>query len=731
MEKLKIDFAYCYGIKKLSHEFSFSNKTFAIYAPNGVMKTSFAKTLSDYANNKDTKDLAFPHRETTRSIKIENNQDLERDSLLIVEPYNEDYQSEKISTLLANSKLKKEYDDIHKSINKSKNEFIKKLKQLSGLSGRKNSIEETIENIFGDSFFNVLLTLEPFVNDTKSLEFHDITYSEIFNDKVLKFLKTKNFKDEIKEYIEKYNQLLEDSTFFKKDFNFYNVETIHKQLESNNFFSAGHSVNLSDGTDKTEYADEESLKTLIEDEKGKILQDDSLKKRFDAIDGKLANADLRQFRDYLLENPNILPNLSELDEFEKALWKAYFVNQKELFSNLLKEYKDGQDTIRELLVKASQEHTHWEESIIVFNNRFVHLPFYLKIKNKEDVILRDDVPTVEFVFKDGGEERVFQESEKKDLLSILSTGEKRALYILNIIFEVEARDRANQETLVIVDDIADSFDYKNKYAIIDYLRHIAETDNFYMIILTHNFDFFRTIVSRNITSYSQSLIAIKVSDGIKLEKAKYINNPFIKDWKNNLSDTKKLMASIPFIRNIIEYTSGENDKYLLLTSLLHSKNNTFDISLEDIKEIFEDTIPNIDFPDISTPPSKVIDVLYQTADDCLVAPEGINLENKIVLSIAIRLKAEEFMKNKIQDTQFLSGLDNSKNQTWQLQKKYTETFNNEKRVIEVIKKVQLITPENIHVNSFMYEPILDMGDSELRELYKSVKNIHTLLIVND
>jgi hypothetical protein len=48
------------------------------------------------------------------------------------------------------------------------------------------------------------------------------------------------------------------------------------------------------------------------------------------------------------------------------------------------------------------------------------------------------------------------------------------LYILNIIFEVKARIKANQETIFIVDDIADSFDYKNKYAIIEYLKEILE-----------------------------------------------------------------------------------------------------------------------------------------------------------------------------------------------------------------------------------------------------------------
>jgi hypothetical protein len=31
-----------------------------------------------------------------------------------------------------------------------------------------------------------------------------------------------------------------------------------------------------------------------------------------------------------------------------------------------------------------------------------------------------------------------------------------------------------------------------------------------------------------------------------------------------------------------------------------------------------------------------------------------------------------------------------------------------------------MTPENIHLNSFMYEPILDMSDEHLRKLYEAV-----------
>jgi len=32
-------------------------------------------------------------------------------------------------------------------------------------------------------------------------------------------------------------------------------------------------------------------------------------------------------------------------------------------------------------------------------------------------------------------------------------------------------------------------------------------------------------------------------------------------------------------------------------------------------------------------------------------------------------------------------------------------------------------PENIHLNSFMYEPIIDMSDVALRGLYSDVKSL--------
>ena len=322
-----------------------------------------------------------------------------------------------------------------------------------------------------------------------------------------------------------------------------------------------------------------------------------------------------------------------------------------------------------------------------------------------------------FTFEDGADRAPV---EKAALMQALSTGEKRAFYILNIIFEVEARRKAKQETLFVVDDVADSFDYKNKYAIIQYLKDIADEPNFNQIILTHNFDFFRTINSRFV-NYSHCLMALRSSGGISLEKATGIKNVFANDWKPNFfTDPKKKIASIPFIRNLIEFTKGDSDPdFLKLTSLLHWKNDSAGITQSDLDRIYNavfcapGTTSNGNVP--------VVDMIRHEAAECLKAGDGINLENKIVLSIAIRITAEKFMVEKINNDTFVASIDS--NQTPRLLAKFKELFRGEVSNIETIQRVVLMTPENIHLNSFMYEPIVDMSDEHLRKLYSDVLSL--------
>ena len=44
--------------------------------------------------------------------------------------------------------------------------------------------------------------------------------------------------------------------------------------------------------------------------------------------------------------------------------------------------------------------------------------------------------------------------------------------------------------------------------------------------------------------------------------------------------------------------------------------------------------------------------------------------------------------------------------------------------IKLLEDVNLMTPENIHLNSFMYEPILDMSNEHLKQLYLCISKLN-------
>ena len=55
--------------------------------------------------------------------------------------------------------------------------------------------------------------------------------------------------------------------------------------------------------------------------------------------------------------------------------------------------------------------------------------------------------------------------------------------------------------------------------------------------------------------------------------------------------------------------------------------------------------------------------------------------------------------------------------------KFKKKFPIESENIRLIERVNLMTPENIHLNSFMYEPIIDLSIEHLKKLYKEVSNL--------
>ena len=119
------------------------------------------------------------------------------------------------------------------------------------------------------------------------------------------------------------------------------------------------------------------------------------------------------------------------------------------------------------------------------------------------------------------------------------------------------------------------------------------------------------------------------------------------------------------------------------------------------------------------PSTPVKDMIYLAATEIADKPADTSaLEDKVVLSIAIRLKAEDFMISKINDESFWHGI--SSNQTTTLVKRFKDDFPGEKKDIRLLDQVNLMTPENIHLNSFMYEPILDLSIHHLKKLFAKV-----------
>jgi ABC-type lipoprotein export system ATPase subunit len=721
MNKVNVALEHCYGIKKLDYAFDFSAESvYAIYAPNGSMKSSLAQTFKDISQKTASRDRIFPARTSVRKITDEHGVDLAPESILVLPPYDEVFShNERTSLLLVNEKLKKEYEQLQRDIEQAKEALLKALKAQSG---SKKDLEKEISSAFtptDDRFIPALLRIKDEVLGQKDAPFADVKYDTIFDEKVITALNTKDFKTAIADYITRYNQLLAASTYFKKGiFEYYNASTIAKTLADNGFFEAKHSVSFNNGK-TVEIKTVKQLEEMIAKEKDAITKDKDLKKKFAELEKVLTkNATVRDFQAYLTTHETLLPHLDNIATFREDIWKSYLKVHDDLLKDLVSKIQAAASNTRRIVDQAEKEKTLWEDVIDLFNDRFF-VPYKLRAKNREAVILGDEpILSLEFIFEDAGDRAPV---ERTTLLQALSQGEKKALYVLNIMFEVETRRKEKRETLFVVDDVADSFDYRNKYAIIQYLKDITTEPTFRQIILTHNFDFFRTINARLYPALHSGhcLMVTKTDNGISFHKAKGVQNVFIKDWQPNLfTDPTKKIAAITFTRNIVEYTKGSEDKtYLTLTSLLHWKKDTPTILEEHLNDIYSQVFGLAGAPVATHKP--VIDIISEEAKK---VTDGAKFEQKIVLAIAIRLAAERFMVGKIADQAFVDGIP--RNQTTELLDRFEKDFPKEGEAIRTLRSVVLMTPENIHLNSFMYEPIVDMSDEHLKKLYKAVLALH-------
>lgn len=720
MNKLKINLTNCYGIQSLTHEFDFtpnaanSNaKAYAIYAPNGLMKTSFSRTFEDIGKGESPKEERYNRQS---AYLVESDLQTISPSAIYVLKSEIDIREDSpaITNILVDPENKARYDQLLVELDKLKNKLLGALQKSSKV--KKLEIEQTILKDWAETDFSSLIQKIidcPISDDLSSYE-----YNTIFDPKAIEVLKSSEFISKANEFNERYQELFNQTgTIYTKGiFNPARADLAFTSLDKQGFFSGGHRVQLRGEQSPLDRAElEQKLKQLH----SRIDEDETLRKLRTSL---AKNAQTQALMD-LFEKLSVgqveflLDKLAPANQaqFRKDLW-AYSVQSSGEGTAYCQAYGSNKNEIDSIEAKAALAAPKWTQAVELFNDRFVDMPFTLSVANQTQAALGKENARLKFTFKDGIDTVEWSRQEIKTL----SQGEKRALYLLNFIFEVEARKLANQETLFIIDDIADSFDYKNKHAIVQYLEDLSLAPYFHQLVLTHNFDFFRTLAI-NFVPRDRCLMANRSGSTISLAKADGIRNYFIGMWKDNVAKSDFILcASIPFTRNLIEYTKNKKDKnYLTLTSLLHWKKGTDQITVGQYLGIYNGLFGTTHNVNRDQP---VIDLIFAKASEtCLrTQHDGLNLEDKVLLSIAIRLRAEVFLISQLRillnDPQYWCDADS---QFGNLMKLYSASVPSA-LPLRTLEKVSITVSSNIHLNSFMYEPILDLTIEHLIKLYNEV-----------
>ena len=275
MEKLIVDLENCYGIKLLKHVFStFNGKAFLIYAPNGSMKTSFAKVFDDISNNKKPSDTLFPNRPSKFVVTDEENNSISPEKIFVVKPFSEDFVSAKTATLLVNQDLRQQYTSVVNNLNQQAERIFFK---LSDVALMKKGVQREISSAFGyeeNQSLNLLEHLATRLSTDNNPRVEKYIYREIFNEKVLSFISSPEIVQQLREYVNRYNELIDNSFYFRKGlFDHNNANNVGKSLAQNGFFVANHSIRLSSQDfSKVDVSSQSELENVINSEKTKNIK---------------------------------------------------------------------------------------------------------------------------------------------------------------------------------------------------------------------------------------------------------------------------------------------------------------------------------------------------------------------------------------------------------------------------------------------------------------------------
>ena len=125
MNVLTLDLENCYGIQKMQQNIDFSKNNIAvIYAPNGTMKSSFAKTFEAIRDRKTVEEKVYGCK-SKYSITDEGAVAISPETIMVINPFDENaYENQ--GTLMANELLRRQYIQIYKKLIKAEKQCLEK-----------------------------------------------------------------------------------------------------------------------------------------------------------------------------------------------------------------------------------------------------------------------------------------------------------------------------------------------------------------------------------------------------------------------------------------------------------------------------------------------------------------------------------------------------------------------------------------------------------------------------
>ena len=728
-------FENIFGIKKLIGANNLGRLN-VIYAPNGTAKSSIADALENISNQEGVDDVYGSGTIPTFEIDVDGCVCDENNYV----PFNiikycgvEDFElvsGEEYKGLVLSPSLSSKVSVIQTSINnsiknisnilqacfkkkgKGKGEpFSKYLKEAISIVSNKTDDDALVVNF--------ILNLQTSLKPLSSIIDED-TFFALANIKAVEVANKPSVKQNLNEYARIVKKKVV-SNILDGSFVLDNLIAFLGHAKEDNYFDTN-------GKRKLLINNEEYGLTKFEEtvkhESDLIYGDDEVKQKIDSCRDELKkNKATTSFANVILNNPELLAHASDYSTFINELFVTFlgdaYVKQIEIEkSNILAEqsklasmknaFVDGDSKIDEI----------WQK----YKARFFFEKFDLEIKNRFDASIGFEVPKfVKFI-----KGTKIEITDAKALR--FSTGEIRSFNLINAIITIEKERLSNNHFTIILDDAVDSFDYKNKYGIIDYLLEIKDDSNIQMVVLTHNFDFYRTmILAFGKTNTNQYFMYKNQNDVVEMydtkNKGYYLEIVDFNNWKNCTNSAIKYFAYVPFARNIIQLKTGSSnqdvkdiDKYLHY-DLSNSETKDF----ADLDRVINShtnyalpySVINISDKYIKKLNDVTISLLYSQVNET-------DLENKIAIGLYIRIFLERFLsKRYLSETGTNPTINNPRNSFLELKNQAYPYLSNIEKAI--IMEANVIAPSYVHANSFMYEPLIDVGTTSLINIARKIK----------